>query len=211
MKILISICNLTILNNMFKKSNFHNKMLSIGVLGVCKRIGTTTQAVLLFEYLRLRNKKVCYLELNNNNFIDNISKLYSNVMYDKNKHKIVFEKKEFYTFLGYKDIKVQAYDYIIKDYGEFSEDIYKLHSFFEEDIKIIVAGSKANEIFYLEKILKYKDMDFNYIFNFVPKKERIVIKNMLEKESKKIYFSNLNEDMFLFEEKDPLYKLIVGF
>ena len=55
---------------------------SIAFAGVCKHIGTTTQALQLLLYLKSKGKKVCYIEMNTNKFIYNIQKLYQGVVYD---------------------------------------------------------------------------------------------------------------------------------
>lgn len=183
---------------------------NIALAGVCKHIGTTTQALQLLLYLKSKGKSVCYVEMNTSKFIYNMQRLYEGVSYDKRffcfKYKdIKFYKKEFY----YK-LKEAAFDYIIKDYGVYEEESFEKYSFLEQDIKIIVAGIKPNEIFALEKILKDRDYSFKYILNFVPKYEETAIEELFLEEKKKVFFSPLIIDMFELYTKNDNFKFIMG-
>lgn len=183
---------------------------SIAFAGVCKHIGTTTQALQLLLYLKSKGKKVCYIEMNTNKFIYNIQKLYQGVVYDDRlfcfKYRdIKFFKKEFY----YK-LRQENFDYIIKDYGVYEGEDFEKYSFLEQDIKIVVGGIKANEIFLLEKVLKDRSYKMYYILNFVPQYEKACVEDLFLDEKERVFFSPIILDMFDLYVKNDNFKFIIG-
>ena len=82
-------------------------------------------------------------------------------------------------------------------------------SFLEQDIKIVVAGSKANEVGFVEQIMKqdcYRDV--NYIFSFVAKDEWQDTKADMGISKEYTYFALYTPDPFVLVENESYYYLL---
>ena len=89
------------------------------------------------------------------------------------------------------------------------EDFEK-YSFLEQDIKIVVGGIKANEIFLLEKVLKDRSYKMYYILNFVPQYEKACVEDLFLDEKERVFFSPIILDMFDLYVKNDNFKFIIG-
>ena len=170
--------------------------LKIAVCGTCARMGTTTQAFLIANYLIKYGINACYIEFNNKDVIKNIKNFYEVSTCEENK-KISYKDLDIFTNVTFKDLhKILSMDYeiFIFDYGEF---LYTFEeSFASADVRIVVSGAKFWEEEYIKNVFKvcniYKDI--NFIFNFVDESEQdFIIKNM---EGLKVYFSKYCPNIF---------------
>lgn len=126
----------------------------IGITGVCRRIGTTTEAVQLVKYLQVKGYKACYIEVNNTGFVQEHGQVFVSE-HDEYLGRVTYEGVDLY----YKQEKIQEifhqdYDYFVFDYGAYSEQGFNKTSFLEKDIRIFVAGSKATEMKYTQQVLQ---------------------------------------------------------
>ena len=177
---------------MSKFTNNIKKYVTIGFAGSQGRIGTTTQALQILQYLQLMGKKVCYIEMNDSMYIEKMKRIYNIVKYDKTKESYTIGDIEMYKSDSLLQISRADYDYIIKDYGNVRENFNKL-SFLESDIRIIVAGAKPNEMFETTDCIREKSFfDVKYIFSFIPKEDRESIKEMMEDKRENTFFASLN-------------------
>lgn len=210
---LISLNDLFIINilmfNIFNLPNIKNAK-NIAFAGVCQHMGTTTQAIQLCLYLALKGKKVCYVEMNDTKFLTKIQNLYKDIQYNDREAQIIYRNLILYKEEFYYQVKKYNFDFIIKDYGVYNKSgFYKL-SFLEQDIKIIVSGIKANEIFEMEKILKDRKYSFYYIFNFVPREDIDELMGLMNDEKDRVFFSPIIVDMFNLYIKNDNFKFILG-
>lgn len=197
---------------MFKLFNFKSEISTknIAFAGICGHIGTTTQAIRLMLYLKKKNKKVCYAEMNDRAFINKMHGLYPDVKYSKSSGQSVYKDLIYYRQEDYVRALATGYDFIIKDYGNFSEENFEKLSFLEQECKIIVAGSKPNEIFELAKLSDYRSYGLYYIFNFVPEDEKALIKELMKDEKDRVFFAPYTPDMFEGGACDTYFKLMLG-
>lgn len=178
---------------------------TIGIVGSQEHIGTTTQSLLITQFLNSLQLNVCYIQANGKNDIEQINKMYS------------VEKKE--NFISYGNIDMysqdktvnaieKGYDFYVYDMGIlYDKDI---DNFITKDIKIVVAGAKPWEqdnvvkIFNTLGILK----DINFIFNFTPEiQQKALIKNMGDY-GVKTYFSNYTPNPFISDVNEEIYHKI---
>ena len=176
--------------------------LKIAVCGTCSRMGATTQAFLIANYLVKYKFNTCYIEANGKNSLSNVKNFYDVLVDDKNK-KISYKWLDIFANVTLEDlpnILSMNYEVFIFDYGEFLNTFEE--SFASADIRIVVSGAKFWEEKYIENVFKicniYKDI--NFIFNFVDEEEQdFILKNM---EGLKVYFSEYCPNIFkIYNEK----------
>ena len=188
---------------------------TIGVAGTGKRIGTTTQSLLILQYILLNGKKSCYLEMNDSQYVKQISNVYENIFIDKKRKMVRYKNIDmYYDITGIEDIekidKEEGYDYYVIDYGNALNENFPKTSFFEKNIKIIVTGSKPNEIILLD-LFKENSLikNVNYIFSFTKKDKQQDILNYMRENKEKTYFAAYSPDMFYYEYMNtPIYENI---
>ena len=196
------------------KNQFTNavkKYITIGVVGGQERIGTTTQSLQIVLYLQLMGSKVCYVEMNKSNYIEQTKQLYNSVKYNEVSGKYTTNDIEMFKGGNLPFVIKANYDYIIKDYGNVENDFNKL-SFLESDIQIIVVGAKPNEIFQTTECLRDKAYtNSKYIFSFVPKGDREDILEMMGSKSSDTFFATLNVyDPFVYNSaSNTIFKNII--
>lgn len=183
---------------------------NIAFAGSMRRIGTTTQCMQSIKYLKSIRKTACYIEMNANGYLGELQRLYADIQCENGF--ICMEDIDMFSADNLDLAYRKNYDYYIKDYGSANEEYFSYFSYAEQDQKIMVCGSKANEIFHLDKILyQGKLRDLKYLFSFVPANEREAIFYMMNKEKKHTYFAPFNVDMYRFIPAESiLYKLLLN-
>lgn len=183
-------------------------MIKIGIAGSMSRIGTTTQAIQLAQVLK-ENYKICYVERNEKKYLNDLLNLYTTAKNKKNK--IEYSGIEMYKNLPNLDNSLSKYDFVISDFGNINTRTFEEKSFKEQDIKIIISGSKPNEIFKTQVLLErsmYKDA--NFVFVFVPEEERVSIASLMRERRDKTYFSDIVLDPYKLENSSKqLYTRIL--
>lgn len=183
-------------------------MIKIGIAGSMSRIGTTTQAIQLAQVLK-ENYKICYVERNEKKYLNDLLNLYTTAK--NKKDKIEYSGIEMYKNLPNLDNSLSKYDFVISDFGNINTRTFDEENFKEQDIKIIISGSKPNEIFKTQVLLErsmYKDA--NFVFAFVPEEERISIASLMRERRDKTYFSDIVLDPYKLENSSKqLYTRIL--
>ena len=176
--------------------------LKIAVCGVCERMGTTTQAFLIANYLIKYGFNTCYIEFNKKDVVKNIKNFYDVLVDDKNR-KISYKDLDIFANVTFEDLpKILSMNYeaFIFDYGEFLHTSEE--SFASADVRIVVSGAKFWEEKYIQNVFKICHIynDINFIFNFVDEDEQgFILKNM---EDLKVYFSDYAPNIFkIYNEK----------
>ena len=176
--------------------------LKIAVCGVCERMGATTQAFLIANYLIKYGFNACYIEFNKKDVIKNIKNFYDVLVDDKNR-KISYKDLDIFANVTFEDLpKILSMNYeaFIFDYGEFLQTSEE--SFASADIRIVVSGAKFWEEKYIQNVFKICHIynDINFIFSFVDKDDReFITENM---EDLKVYFSDYAPNIFkIYNEK----------
>lgn len=183
-----------------KKATF--KTITIGVCGVCNRIGTTTQALRLAKWIEDSGHTVCYCEQNSNGHIEVIKNIYPDAKYRGG----YIEYQGLHLYYKSKPSPT-AYNYIIYDYGT---DISQLDSC---DLKLIIAGCTAWEMMFLSQaITKLENMNsVSYVFSFISQSEKDDILDFMDTKWSTTYFAEYSPDMFasITETEKELYGKII--
>lgn len=178
------------------RPKINKSKLKIAVCGTCARMGATTQAFLIANYLIKYKFNTCYIESNGKNNISNIKNFYDVFIDDENR-KISYKGLDIFYNVTVENLpKILSMDYevFIFDYGEFLNTTEE--SFANADIRIVVSGAKFWEEESMQNVFKICDIykDINFIFNFVDEEEHnFITKNM---EGLKVYFSEYCPNIF---------------
>lgn len=174
---------------------------TIAVCGSMPRIGTTTQALQIVKYLVLQGFKACYIQMENSGFVETISQFYSEVSTDSELGKVSYQNIDmFWRKEKIADILNCKYDYYVYDFGCMPDnENFSLVQFLEKDIKIIVCGSKCNELPAFQSVLDtISDKDINFIFSFTAKADQKDILELMEDRKKNTYFADYVPDQFSY-------------
>lgn len=216
-------------NELGKEAEAKQGLITIGVCGTSERIGTTTQALQIVQYLNFIGYKACYIEagertyLDNNNltnreeevgFICKYAKWKLELFDDSWEKGIEIENVPMYPQEeGLK--KRNEYDYLVFDYGCVWGNSFPKTAYLKDDIQIVVSGVKATEFDMLEPFID--NMVFSqskFIFSFATDKiiedfkERIA-KNTMDFYKLPYFFANSTPSYF--ELTNPaLYEKVLG-
>lgn len=188
------------------------KYKSISLCGAERRIGTTTQAVQIVKYLQYNGKTAAYVEMNNTGFVNQLARVYSDVVFDTAKNKVTYKNIDFFCVKeNLSEILKMNYDYFVFDYGSADEPYFNAISFIEKDIAIIVCGSSPNEWDATNAVLRKSLLnDAFYIFNFCDTSEHTDIRELMQERAKKTIFSEYTPDFCQFTaNRNTLYKQII--
>lgn len=189
------------------KKDFH-KSKTISVAGILKRSGATTCAIQILKYLQINNQKVCYIEMNDNKYIELFSDYYSEAV--KKDGKIFYENCElFFDKNQIENVVKSNYDFLIFDFGILSNN--NLPNFLEKDVKILVTGSTPYDIKQMGTLFEtLHTKDIEYIFNFVHPKDQMSVKSAMGSLGDKIYFASNTPGYFYYSsENESMHRKIL--
>lgn len=181
-----------------EKKNIKGKL--IGVVGACKRIGTTTHAMQIVRYLQLKGYKACYVQMNSTDYVKNMMEWYVLEEKDEKLGKITYSGIDHY----YDANKIQEvlrldYDYFVYDYGITSDVDFNRISFMEKDIRIFVLGTEPTELPYTYEVVRslFYD-DVHYIFNFTSVNDKEDLEELMEEKMSVSYISEFIPDKYIY-------------
>lgn len=188
--------------NCLSKYIFKHKNIKIAVAGVQSRVGTTTTAFNLANYLHGIGAMVSYTEANNNEHLKEIAVYHDFSKETDNcfKHKGI----EYYLNKQFPD----DYNFNIFDLGVLN--ISSLSIFKACDVKILCSGNKPYELSYLNRGLKLIiDEKISTLFTFSNETGRINLKKLTSSEDNRVYFLEYNSNLFDGSANDKIYKDIL--
>lgn len=185
------------------------KKQTIGVIGIMNRIGTTTQAVQITQFLTSLEHKSCYIQKNDSQFIDSVEHYLYGAVIDSNTECLHYNNLNMYkknnsTFSN-------NYEYEIYDYGFIEESIPS--EFFAKDIRIVVCGGTPEEVQRLTELtpLLYGDTGLKYVFSFISSSDEKFILDIMSDKRNECYFAPYTPDCFtLTEESTNLCYDVLG-
>jgi len=166
---------------------FVKKEIKIAVTGLQNRVGTTTMAINLANYLSSIGAKVCYVEANENKHLSKLVAYYQGMT----------EKDNVLTYNGVKYLNLHSechdeFDFIIYDMSVVNNKI--IGAIRKNcDTAIICATGKPYEVNDTPKIESLLDENQIYkVFSLVAEFD----KGKIKKQDQNIYFSNYTPDYF---------------
>ncbi|QAA32755.1 hypothetical protein [Clostridium manihotivorum] len=181
---------------------FKHKNIKIAVAGAQNRVGTTTTAFNLTNYLHGIGAKVSYTEANNNEHLKDIAAYYEFTM--------VSDKCIKYKGIGYYLDKQFPNDYNFNIFDLGILNLSSLSIFKACDVRILCSGSKPYELPCLNKALKLiGEEKTNTIFSFSAEAGRVNLKKLTESENNKVHFSLYNPSLFDGKVNEKVFKDIL--
>lgn len=185
------------------------RAVTVAVAGACSRIGATTQAMQLLHYLRALGYKCALVDMQSSGQLEQYLDVYTDQSEVLNPHEFVIQGCRLLT-TGKVLMQARAeYDYVICDYGPYNE-IAEVVSFWEKDIKILVAGIKPWESAYLPKVFEDDDGSLNYIFSFVAQADEADVLQQMDSSAPSTYFAPYAPDYFAYCGADELYSRLLS-
>ena len=170
--------------------------IKVGICGAQNRVGTTTQGILLTKALGIYGEKACYVEASEQGHIKTLAGYYE-VEENERLKKIRFGDVDmFYDLSMLPTLFDMEYRFYIIDYGVIGMD--NIQAFSANDMRIICAGAKTWEMANIIKAVRMLDKpdEVSFFFSFVPKIEREEIWNLMAEHSKKIFFTEYEDNLF---------------
>lgn len=183
---------------------------TIGIAGSVARMGTTTQALQIVKYLAFSGYKAAYFEMNNHGYAKAVAEAYSEAKMDDVDGVVRYQSVDMYYKLDkLKEVQNKEYEYIVYDFGVYSEHDFNKVSFLEKDIQIFVVGSKPDEFNKTYDVIKnnfYNNVF--YIFNFTSNTEKKDLLELMEDKSAYTFLADEARDPFTYCNSDIYAKMI---
>lgn len=181
----------------------------IGVAGAIARMGTTTQALQLIKFLQYSGYKAAYFEMNTHRFVESLLEAYEDANVEDEIGRVSYMKVDmYYRADRLQEVLKQGYDYLVFDYGVYSENGFNKISFLEKELQIFVVGSKpGGEFESTYDVLKNNFYNHvQYVFNFVAKSEQKDVLELMEEKASVAYFAEDAKDPFAFSGDGSFWK-----
>ncbi|MBF4692268.1 hypothetical protein [Fusibacter ferrireducens] len=177
----------TLVSCTFTPHSFVKKDIKIAVAGVQHRVGTTTMAINLANYLANIGASVCYVEANDHDHLRNFPEFYQGMIM----------KEGIIQYHGVKYLSLHSechdeFDFIIYDMGVVNNRIIEVVRK-KCDAAILCATGKPyenNEMTSIKNLMG--DKRIGTVLSFIADSN----KRKIEKENEHVYFSNYTPDYF---------------
>ncbi|SNT21593.1 hypothetical protein SAMN05446037_10543 [Anaerovirgula multivorans] len=180
--------------------SFIKKEIKIAVTGVQNRVGTTTMAINLANFLWYIGARVCYVEANEHHHLIKLSEYYQGM---REKDGVIFNNGV--KYLNLHSVCHDEFDFIIYDMGVVNNKIIAAIRK-SCDVAIICATGKPYESNDIQSIESLLDEKLIYkVFSLVAEFD----KSRIKKQDRSIYFSNYTPDYFDSEVNDELWEAII--
>ncbi|MBF8982597.1 hypothetical protein IZY60_03500 [Lutibacter sp. B2] len=179
---------------------FENKDIKIAVTGVSHKVGTTTIAMNLCNYLAGIGASVCYIEANNNGHIQKLPSVYLGMTVKSDC--IIYNGVKYLSLNSHSD---EEYHFVIYDMGVIERKTIKAikNNF---DVSITCATAKPYEIGAYDKAIDLlDDVRVHTIFSFVQDNA----KTKLQEQYGNVLFSEYTPDLFDSEKNKDIWDQIL--
>lgn len=188
------------------------KAVCIGIAGAIARMGTTTQAIQMVKFFQYSGYRAAYFQMNKHHFVEDLKDAYEDVTHDEETGCVTYMKVDMYYRLDrLQDVLKKDYDYLVFDYGVYSENGFNKISFLEKEKQIFVVGSQpGGEFENTYDVIKNNFYNsVSYIFNFVAKSEQNDILELMDDKAAATYFAEDAKDPFSFSGSGSFWKRLL--
>lgn len=174
--------------------------MTIAILSKTPRMGTTTIALQICQYLKMMSYKVCYIQMNKTGWVQLFEKWTDGIIHDEEIGRVVYKDIDMY----YKPEKINSilnmgYNYYIYDYGTTDDTV----SVLEKNIQIGILGTAPLEMENAQNLINsFITSEMIYCFNFVPETERQDVLNLMENKSSHSFFFNYCPNPFFLSAEN---------
>lgn len=180
--------------------SFGEKSISIAITGANHKVGTTTMAMNMCNYLSSIGATVCYVEANTNGHIKELPSAYKGMA--------VKENLIIYNGVKYLSLNAQSndkYHFVIYDMGVIKPKIINVIKN-KCDVRVLCATAKPYEIGDYEKAINLlDDANIYTIFSFV----QDIAKSKLKNKYGDIFFSEYSPNLFGSEKNKDIWERIL--
>jgi len=168
---------------------FKQKDIKVAVVGVTRKVGTTTAAFNLTNYLNSIGARVSYTEANYNNHLKDIADYYEFIKDDEKSYK--YSGIEYYTDKQFPN----EYNFNVFDLGVLNTSTISIFKTCE--VRILCSTAKPYELAPLKEALNIKEgIHTCTLFSFVPEPSRIRLKKLIESENNRVFFTGYSPSLF---------------
>lgn len=187
-------------NTLYTEESFVKKEIKIAVIGVESRVGTTTMAINMANYLSGIGANVCYVEANENNHLSKMPGFYPGMAVKGDT--IVYKAVK---YLSLHSECHDEFDFIIYDMAVVNKKITTAIRNNCDAAVICLTGKpyEINDTDNIDRLLKEKIL--NKVFSFVAEMD----KKKIEKQYGKVLFSNYTPDYFDGDVNEELWKTVI--
>ncbi|MBC2579376.1 hypothetical protein [Clostridium sp. DJ247] len=181
---------------------FKHKDIKIAVAGVSRKVGTTTTAFNLNNYLYELGAKVSYTEANCNNHLKNIADYYEFIKDDGESFK--YKGVEYYPDKQFPN----EYNFNVFDIGVLNAATISIFKTCE--VRILCSTAKPYELEGLKEALNIKEgINTCTLLSFVPEAARTNLKKLIESENNEVFFSGYSPSLFDGKVNEKIFKEIL--
>lgn len=187
-------------SSIYTENSFIKKEIKIAVTGVTSRVGTTTMAINMANYLSNIGAKACYVEANENNHLRKLPEFYPGMTI----------KEDVILYNGVKYLSLHSechdeFDFIIYDMGVVSNKIIGAIRNNCDAAVICLTGKpyETNDLENLEKLLDEKHI--SKIGSLVAESD----KRKIEKQVGNVQFSNYTPDYFDGDVNESIWNAVI--
>lgn len=175
--------------------DFSCSRIQIAVVGAQERIGTTTVALGLANWLTEVGGRSCYVEANESGHMECLAKDYEMVLKDEGG---VMDEVGYY-----KRRPTQEYSFVVTDYGTGELET-------KPDILLLVCGTKPYELPHTLKLLEqYEDQRAIIFFPFVVQEHRRAYEDSFSTDKHRVLFLEYQPDCFDGSANSNIFKTII--
>lgn len=187
-------------NYFIPEYSFNTKDIKIAVTGVSHKVGTTTIAMNLCNYLASIGASVCYIEANSNGHIQKLPSVYAD-MTVKNDC-IIYNSVKYLSLNSHSE---EEYHFVVYDMGVINtKTINAIKN--KCDVSTLCATAKPYEIGAYDKAIDLlDDPKVHTIFSFI----HDIAKDKLKEQYGNIFFSEYSPDLFDGEKNKAIWEQIL--
>ncbi|MCL1829875.1 MAG: hypothetical protein FWG21_00425 [Oscillospiraceae bacterium] len=183
---------------------------TIGVIGAGRRVGTTTQALQIVQYLKTNGYSAAVIEMNQTGHL--LSHLrfmpeHMQMQHIQDSNHFTINNIDIYRMPRSIIEAKSLYDYVVCDYGDRSDT--DITSFLERDVKVVVGCIKPYEVKLLEPFFSIDSKDLNYIYSFVDRSLWDDIRDEMGSAADRTYFAGYAPDIFRYASDNHIYEKIL--
>lgn len=181
------------------------KQICISVGGCCARMGTTTQAIQMVQYLQYLGHKACYVQMNDTKYVETLQSIYTFTTVDSELACVTYNGVDMYSKPEYiAKIKTLDYAFIIFDYGNMAAPSFNIISFLERDIRIVVGGDSPSEVLAMTSIFNSAllQSDVYYLYNFIHESGKSEILELMADKADHVAFTTYTPDAYVYNTEN---------
>lgn len=181
---------------------FKQKDIKIAVAGVSRKVGTTTTAFNLTNYLNSIGARVSYTEANYNNHLKDIADYYEFIKDDEKSFK--YKGIEYYTDKQFPN----EYNFNIFDLGVLNTSTISIFKTCE--VRILCSTAKPYELEALKETLNIKEgIHTCTLLSFVPEASRIGLNKLIERENNRLFFTGYSPNLFDGKVNEKIFREVL--